>query len=195
MSNGKKINIGSIIIGIILLIVLIGAIGAISLTTNGGKNDIRLFDIQYNNENIDGAIINIRNDGTPTVFQIVPKIPNDKITDIEVKIYPHKDNAETVAIKYGNKTDKLTAISDLTDLFNIEYGDNSISISSTWNLEEIIAKKFDIDKTTVEVTNFNEGIDYLVINFTKNKTTIKSSIVRLIVADDIILDTDKIIFR
>lgn len=185
---------GAKIIYMLFVIMLLGGvIAGVLYLTNGGTTSPRLFNITYNNENVDGQVITMANADKAVAFKAESKFDDSKILKLQVRALPN-DNAKKVMFAINNNTYNLIACKDLTALFNIEINENKIIVSSDWNIKNFLADYFAVVEDEVEMLEYEQGIfSFVDLHFTVEKTTVKCGLFEFVRVDNIELDNDSII--
>lgn len=180
---------GIIVYVLMVILVLGGVIGGAVYLTNGGTTSVRTFNVLVDGGLIDNQTISIRDDNTPVTFNI-ESLLSDKAPTVKVRAVPNA-NADKVNISVGDKPYRLSACKDFTGLFNIEYIDNTIMISSNFDFQSFFKDYFASD-TDAEVKGLTEQ-SYITLIFTSGKVEIKCDVIRHTTVTDVALDTESII--
>lgn len=185
---------GATIIYILFVILLLGgAIAGLLYLTNGGTTAPRLFDITYNNENVDGQVITMANADKAVTFNAESKLDKSELLKFQVRALPN-DNAKKVMFAINGDTYNLVACKDLTALFNIEINNNKIIVSSDWNMKKFLANYFAVSVDEVEMLEYEQGVfSFVDLHFILDKTTVKCGLFEFVRVDNIELDNENII--
>lgn len=181
---------GGIILYVLMVILILGGVigGAVYLT-NGGTTAVRTFNVLVDGGLIDNQTISMRDDNTPVVFNI-ESLLTDKAPSVKVRAVPNA-NADKVNISVGDKPYRLSACKDFTGLFNIEYIDGEIKISSDFNFQSFL-KNYFASEEDAKVKGLTEQ-SYITLIFTSGKVEIKCDVIRHTTVTDVALDTESII--
>lgn len=180
---------GIIVYALMVVLVLGGAIGGAVYLTNGGTTNARTFNVLVDGGLVDNQTISIRDDNTPVTFNI-ESLLTDKTPTVKVRAVPNA-NAEKVNISVGDKPYRLSACKDFTGLFNIEYIDGAINISSKFDFKSFLKDYFAAEEDA-EVKGLTEQ-SYITLIFTSGKIDIKCEVIRHTTVTDVALDTESII--
>lgn len=180
---------GIIVYALMVVLVLGGVIGAAIYLTNGGTTSVRTFNVLFNGELIDNQTISMRDNNTPVIFNI-ESLLTDKAPTVKVRAVPNA-NAEKVNISVGEKPYRLSACKDFTGLFNIEYADGAITISSNFDFQSFL-KDYFASEEDAEVKGLTEQ-SYITLIFTSGKVDIKCDIIRHTTVTDVAIDTESIV--
>lgn len=185
---------GATIVYIIFVILLLGgAVAGLLYLTNGGTTAPRLFDITYNNENVDGQVITMANADKAVTFNAESKLDKSELLKLQVRALPN-DNAKKVMFAINGDTYNLVACKDLTALFNIEINNNKIIVSSDWNMKKFLANYFAVSVDEVEMLEYEQGVfSFVDLHFILDKTTVKCGLFEFVRVDNIELDNENII--
>lgn len=180
---------GIIVYALMVILVLGGVIGGAVYLTNGGTTSARTFNVLVADGLIDNQTISMRDDNTPVTFN-VESLLADKAPTVKVRAVPNA-NADKVNISVGDKPYRLSACKDFTGLFNIEYVDNTIAISSDFDFQSFLKNYFDAE-TNAEVKGLTEQ-SYITLIFTSGKVDIKCDVIRHRAVTDVAIDTESVI--
>lgn len=185
-----KKSIGIIVYALLVVLVLLGVIGGVIYLTNGGTTNIRTFNILLDGELIDNQVVSMRDDNTPIVFEVNSLI-KDKMSTVTVRAEPN-NNADLVSVTAGDNPYRLSDCKDLSSLFNINYDGNTIIISSVFDFSTYLADYFQAKSAVVSGLNYGKE-NYITLIFSAGKTEIKCSILNLVSAKSVELDTESIV--
>lgn len=181
---------GGIIVYVLLVVLVLGGvIGVVIYLTNGGTTSVRTFNILLGEELIDNQTISIRDDKTPVVFKI-QSLLTDKAPTVKVRAVPNA-NADTVNVTAGGSVYRLSDCKDFTGLFNIEYLDGAIKISSDFNFQSFL-KNYFASEEDAKVKGLTED-SYITLIFTSGKTEIKCDVIRHLTVKGVSIDTESIV--
>lgn len=181
---------GIIVYALIVILVLVGVIGGAVYLTNGGTTSVRTFNVLFNGDLIDKQTIGIRDDNTPVTFSI-ESLLTDKVPTVTVRAEPN-NNADLVNITAGSAVYRLSDCKDLTSLFNINYDGNTVTISSNFDFSTFLADYFQVESAVVSGMSYGKE-NYITLIFSAGKTEIKCSILNLVSAKSVELDTESIV--
>lgn len=184
---------GATIIYILFVILLLGgAIAGLLYLTNGGTTAPRLFDVKYNDTNIDGQIVTLSNFNKPVEFVITSKIGEKLPSNIQVRALPN-ENAKKISYSIGALDYTLDSCNDLSDMFNIVIEDNKVTVSSEWKLAEFLANYY---AEPIESIVFNEylqgSFSFVDLCFISGDLTVKCSLLEYVNVAGVEFDNDTI---
>lgn len=180
---------GIILYALLVVMVLGGVIGGAVYLTNGGTTSVRTFNVLVDGGLIDNQTISMHDDNTPVVFNI-ESLLTDKAPSVKVRAVPNA-NADKVNISVGDKPYRLSACKDFTGLFNIEYLDGEIKVSSDFDFQSFL-KNYFASEEDAEVKGLTEQ-SYITLIFTSGNVEIKCDVIRHRAVTDVALDTESII--
>lgn len=180
---------GIIVYALMVILVLGGVIGGAVYLTNGGTTSVRTFNVLFNGEVIDNQTISMRDDNTPVTFNIESLLA-ENAPSVKVRAVPNA-NADKVNISVGDKPYRLSACKDFTGLFNIEYADGAITISSNFDFKSFL-KNYFASEEDAEVKGLTEQ-SYITLIFTSGKVEIKCDVIKHTTVTDVAIDTESII--
>lgn len=180
---------GIIVYALMVILVLGGVIGGAVYLTNGGTTAVRTFNVLVDGGLIDNQIISIRDDNTPVIFSI-ESLLTDKAPSVKVRAVPNA-NADKVNISVGDKPYRLSACKDFTGLFDIEYVDDEIKISSNFDFQSFL-KNYFASEEDAEIKGLTEQ-SYITLIFTSGKVEIECDVIRHRAVTDVAIDTESII--
>lgn len=185
---------GAKIIYMLFVIMLLGGvIAGILYLTNGGTTSPRLFDIKFNNENIDRQVIAMSEADKAVNFKAEGKLEKDKVLKIQVRALPN-ENAKKVKFAINGEIYNLVACKDLTDLFNIEINENNITVSSNWDMKKFLADYFVVPIDKVEILEYGQGAySFVDLIFTVGSINVKCGLLEFIRVGNIELDNENIV--
>lgn len=185
---------GAKIIYMLFVIMLLGGvIAGILYLTNGGTTSPRLFDIKFNNENIDRQVIAMSEADKAVNFKAEGKLEKDKVLKIQVRALPN-ENAKKVKFAINGEIYNLVACKDLTDLFNIKVNENNITVSSNWDMKKFLADYFVVPIDKVEILEYGQGAySFVDLIFTVGSINVKCGLLEFIRVGNIELDNENIV--
>lgn len=185
---------GAKIIYMLFVIMLLGGvIAGVLYLTNGGTTSPRLFDIKFNEENIDRQVIAMSDADKAVKFKAEGKLEKDKVLKIQVRALPN-ENAKKVKFAINGEIYNLVACKDLTDLFNIEIHENNITVSSNWNMKKFLADYFVVPIDNVEILEYGQGAySFVDLIFTVGSINVKCGLLEFVRVGKLELDNENII--
>lgn len=184
---------GIIVYAVLVLVVLAGTIGGIIYTTNGGTTNARLFDVKLNAVNIDGQVIPISNLSKPLNFNIVPKLGQKLPSGLQVRALPNNE-ARNIAFTVSGEKHTLSACKDITALFNISKNNDTVSISSDWDLIGFLADYYVVERDAIVFINYIPGaFSFVDLCFMSGNVIIKCALVEYIDVVGVELESDTVI--
>lgn len=193
----KKGGIFSTIILIVLLFGLLGGliVGALYLT-NGGRTDIRLYDIVTDDKIIDNTQFYLRDDNTPLKFKAIPKIDKIKIQDLKVRAVPSVNSDSAYIQFFDGERRKLSNCKDFTAMFNIDINNDMITVSTDWNINKYLANYYVLQENQIELIDFKSGVlSYIDLQFIIGDLTISCGLIDFVSVTEIVIDNDNILIE
>ncbi len=135
----KQGKIGKVIAYILILLIVVGAIGFLAYYTNGFTGGIKTFSVECNGKEVmtssSGFEMTVNE---PLTVKVKYTFGGENVSGYSVKVVPNKLAGKDFDFKVDEYLYSYQAEKDLTDGFDVEYGENTFTIKPKGNLTEIL---------------------------------------------------------
>lgn len=183
-----NIKIGKVLSYAVIILILAAACGALAFFTNGFTTDFTSFYVVCNEKEImssaGGYYVSAANPLTVDVKYTFDFV-NDTISGYTVKVVPNTASNADFDFTIDGDVYSFYAETDLTDGFDIEYGESSFTIAPKGNMQQVLSAVYPASTVTVE----RDGKDYSAEIFTLAVTSYngeKSVYLNFAIADETI---------
>lgn len=186
---------GNFISYILILIVVVGSLGAIAYFTGGFTRDFNTFSVDCNGRNVttsaSGFEMTVE---SPLTVDINYGITGNEINDFSVKVIPNVIEGKDFDFKLDGETYSYQEEKDLTDGFEIEYKENSFTIKPKGGITDILQAMY--PNNVVEDCRYMayRNMYTLVITAQDGETNVLLHFTIPEHAVDVLLDKEVIIF-
>ena len=190
-------NVMTVIIYVVLVLAVVGGIGAVAYFTSGFTSDFQTFYLRYEGENIlESTNDMVFVDDSVYLFEVkytFGAVAKEK-TGYSVKVVPCiKDNDFTYLV--DGEEHRFSELSDLTSCFDIQYSNDSFTIAGNAQVLNVLQRYH--DGATVEFVNtLAEMRDYftMVVYSYNNKAAVKVSFHGIDVGGNFRIEPDPVVF-
>lgn len=184
---------GATIIYILFVVLLLGgAIAGLLYLTNGGTTSPRLFDIKLNDSIIDGQQIGLSRSKS-LEFVVASKIGQKLPANLQLRVLPN-ENAEKISYSIGDLEYTLSVIDDFSGMFRIVNNNETVTISSNWNLINFLADYHLVSAESIKLRDYVEGkLAFIDLYFVSADLTIKCSLIEHVNVSEVGLDNSTIV--
>ena len=135
----KQGKIGKVIAYILILLIVVGAIGFLAYYTNGFTGGIKTFSVECNGKEVmtsaNGFEMTVNE---PLTVKVKYTFGGENVSGYSVKVVPNKLAGKDFDFKVDEYLYSYQAEKDLTDGFDVEYGENIFTIKPKGNLTGIL---------------------------------------------------------
>ncbi len=172
----KQGKIGKVIAYILILLIVVGAIGFLAYNTGGFTSGFKTFSVECDGKEVSTSASGFE---TTTKEPLVVKVKynfDSKASGYSVKVVPNALAGKDFDFTLDGEIYSFQAERDLTDGFNIEYEENSFTLTPKGNLTEIMQANYPNkvvedcvkygykDMFTLVITSYN-GESTVYLNF------------------------------
>lgn len=172
----KQGKIGKVIAYILILLIVVGAIGFLAYNTGGFTSGFKTFSVECDGKEVSTSASGFE---TTTKEPLVVKVKynfDSKASGYSVKVVPNALAGKDFDFTLDGEIYSFQAERDLTDGFNVEYEENSFTLTPKGNLTEIMQANYPNkvvedcvkygykDMFTLVITSYN-GESTVYLNF------------------------------
>ena len=135
----KQGKIGKVIAYILILLIVVGAIGFLAYYTNGFTGGIKTFSVECNGKEVMTSANGFEMTANePLTVKVKYTFGGEHGSGYSVKVVPNKLAGKDFDFKVDEYLYSYQAEKDLTDGFDVEYGENTFTIKPKGNLTGIL---------------------------------------------------------
>ncbi len=172
----KQGKIGKVIAYILILLIVVGAIGFLAYNTGGFTSGFKTFSVECDGKEVSTSASGFETTADKPLVVNVKYNFDSKASGYSVKVVPNALAGKDFDFTLDGEIYSFQAERDLTDGFNIEYEENSFTLTPKGNLTEIMQANYPNkvvedcvqygykDMFTLVITSYN-GESTVYLNF------------------------------
>ena len=135
----KQGKFSKIISYFLIVVILVGAIGFLAYYTNGFTGGIKTFSVECNGKEVKTSASGFEmTENEPLTVNIKYAFGGENVSGYSLKVVPNKLAGKDLDFKVDEYLYSYQAEKDLTDGFDVEYGENTFTIKPKGNLTGIL---------------------------------------------------------
>lgn len=135
----KQGKVGKILAYFLIVLILVGAVGFLAYYTNGFTGGFKTFSVECNGKEVMTSASGFEmTESEPLTVKVKYTFGGENVSGYSVKVVPNKLAGKDFDFKVDEYLYSFQAEKDLTDGFDVEYGENTFTIKPKGNLTGVL---------------------------------------------------------